>query len=362
MRLSGFIMILVLVFAGMPALAQQPDSIKEAAKLGNLGRQLVDKGNLDKAMETFVQGALLDPKNSLFQYEMAVIHYLKKEHKECIQILEEIKGRPDANDQYYQILGNAYDLSGQTAKARKIYSDGIKLFPNSGLLYLESGVLEYMHKNTAGAVRFWEAGVLASPGFTSNYYWLTKYYASTTERIWAVLYGEMFINLERNTERTQELSSLLYRVYQASIPKKDTGGYQVNFTLSTISQPKPGEKLPFEQVFQQTMQQAADSMYLKGTDSLGYEDLCTLRGLFIYYWFKNSNADSYPNIIFEWIHNFPDSSYSECYHRWLFLKGNEERFQTWYYAKPEVYTAFVKWFKRYPLGVSMTQRFSRSQY
>jgi tetratricopeptide (TPR) repeat protein len=364
MRLHRSLMIFLWLLMTFSAggFGQENDSIKQAAALAQEGLQLVDKGNLDKALALFRQGALLDPNNSKFQYEIAVIFYLKKELSQSIQMLEQIKSKPDANDQYYQILGNAYDLSGQTTKARKTYADGLKRFPNSGFLYLESGVLEYMHKNTPGAVRFWESGVIAAPGFTSNYYWLAKYYASTTERVWAVMYGEMFINLERNTERTQDISDILNKVYRSSVTLKDSVGIEIGFTKSIVINPAPGDKLPFEHVFQTTMNKAADSLYRSGIDSIGYNEICSLRGLFLFYWYNTGNAGNYPNILFEWIHNFPEPSYLECYHRWLFLKGNESQFQVWYYAKPEIYGAFVKWFKKNPLGVNTTHFFSRSLY
>jgi tetratricopeptide (TPR) repeat protein len=341
--------------------AQVSDSLKQAAELVKQGFDLVDKGKLDEALAVYKQGALLDPNNSTFQYEMGVVYYLKKDYTSSIKILESVKNKADANDQYFQMLGNAYDLSGQTAKARKTYSDGLIRFPKSGVLFLESGVLEYMHKNTPGAVRFWEAGIIAAPGFTSNYYWLSKYYASTPEKVWAVMYGEMFINLERNTERTQEISALLYRLYQSSvIISKDS--VSADFTKGFSLHPQTDQKLPFEQVFQQTMLLAADSLRLSGTDSLDYEAVCKLKGLFIYYWYALSYGVHYPCILFDWIHSFPLTSYLECYHRWVFLKGNEDRFQAWYYSNPDFYNAFVKWFRRNPLGVSNTQYFSRSLY
>lgn len=342
--------------------AQPVDSLKQAYELAKKGLQLVDASRLDEAIKAFQQGALLDPSNSNFQYEIAVIYYLKRDYGTTINMLESIKLKPDANDQYYQILGNAYDLSGQTGKARKTYADGLKKFPRSGVLYLEAGVLEYMKKNVPAAVRFWESGVVANPAFASNYYWLAKYYNGTTEKVWAVLYAEMFINLERNSDRTQEMSELVYKAYKNAFSPGDSGRYQVGFTKSIVDKNVKVDKLPFEQVFRETMILAADSLVRKGCDSLGYEEICTLRGLFLFYWYNTGNAGNYPNILFDWLHGFPDPFYLECYHHWLFLKGNENAFTSWYYAQPEKYGSFVKWFGKNPIKVSDSVYFSRTRY
>jgi hypothetical protein len=219
-----------------------------------------------------------------------------------------------------------------------------------------------MHKNIPDAVRYWEAGIVANPGFTSNYYWLAKYYASTSERVWAVMYGEMFISLERNTERTMEISELIAKVYKTAIKWPPSDTIQMEFTKSLVSDSKSGVTLPFEQVFQQCAQKAADSLERTGADSLGYEELCKFRNLFIYYWYLQGLSSAYPVALFDWIHEFPDPSYIESYHRWLFLKGNEDAFQSWYYTKPEIYNGFVSWFKKHPLKISRETYFSRSKF
>ena len=73
MRMCRIRMFLVCLLIAMSAtaMAQQSDSLKRASDLAKQGLSLVDKGSLEKAMECFKQGALLDPQNSRFQYEMA---------------------------------------------------------------------------------------------------------------------------------------------------------------------------------------------------------------------------------------------------------------------------------------------------
>jgi tetratricopeptide (TPR) repeat protein len=363
MRIKRFSLLLILLLLGpLVSWSQENDPKKQAYELAKEGLNLVNKGRLDEALRVFEEGYRLDPDNPGFQYEMAVVWYLKKDYQRCISILEKVIGDPAANDQYYQLLGNAYDMSGQTAKARKTYAAGIKRFPDSGVLFMESGVLEYVHKNTPEALRYWEAGIVASPGFASDYYWLAKHYASTTEKIWSVLYGEMFIHLERNSERTLEMSELVYGVYRRAINWKKGDTLRVDFSKYSPVIHTQGQQPPFEQVFSECMYKAADSLIREGADSLGYHEMCRIRGLFLFFWQRSGFSSFYPVIMFDWLSALPDSSYQESFHRWLFLKGNEDAFQSWYYSSPDSYNAFAAWYRKHPLKISRENFFSRSKF
>jgi tetratricopeptide (TPR) repeat protein len=360
---SRLILFLFLPFNFIGFCHAQSDSLKKKSyEFARQGLELVDKKHLDEAIVAFEKGFALDPENSNFQYEIALVHYLKKEYAQTISILEKYKDKPDANDQYYQILGNAYDLTKQTIKARKTYAAGIKRFPKSGPLLLESGILEYMQKNIPDALRYWEAGVIAQPDFPGNYYWLAKTYATSTESIWAVLYGEIFLNLDRHSEKTEEISKLLCELYKKCLPHTPGVPPINSFTKSLVTDTAQGVKLPFEQVFQETMQKAADSVFRQGADSIGPDELCKVRELFLFYWYSNEPAGIYTNIIFNWHKKLLDSGYFESYNRWIFLKGNEDAFQSWYYANPEKYGTFTKWFGRNPLKITKDSYFSRSLY
>ncbi len=363
MRIKALTVLLIFIFCFPLTLwAQENDPKKQAYELAKEGLSLVNKGRLDEALRVFEEGYRLDPGNSGFQYEMAVVWYLKKDYQRCISILEKVISDSAANDQYYQLLGNAYDMEGQTSKARKTYAAGIKRFPDSGILFLESGVLEYTHKNTPDAVRFWEAGVVASPGFASNYFWLAKHYASTSEKIWSVLYGEMFIHLERNTERTQEMSELIYGVYTRAIRWNHGDSLTVEFSKISLVPATQGQQQTFEQIFSDCMFKAADSVIREGSDSLAYDEMCRIRGLFLFFWQRSGFASFYPVVMFDWFGSLPEASYVESFHRWLFLKGNEDAFQSWYYSAPDAYNAFASWYRKHPLKISRDNFFSRSKF
>jgi hypothetical protein len=238
----------------------------------------------------------------------------------------------------------------------------MKRFPSSGVLYLEAGILEYLQKNYPEARRFWEGGIIAQPAFSMNYYWLVKAYSVTTEKIWAALYGEIFINMDRNSEKTKEVSQVLYDIYSSCIVADSKGTARVNFTKSLMEIPLSGVQLPFEQLFQNTMQWAADSVLRKGADSIGIAELCVIRSLFLHFWTEQKFDKVYPNILFDRHRELADSGWFESYNRWVFLKGSEQEFQAWYYAQPDLYMAFVSWFGKNPVRFSEKHYFSRSLF
>jgi hypothetical protein len=64
----------------------------------------------------------------------------------------------------------------------------------------------------------------------------------------------------------------------------------------------------------------------------------------------------------DWHNKLQGMGYIESYNRWVFLKGNEDAFQSWYYSNPDKYTAFVNWFRKNPIRVNKENYLSRSLY
>ena len=81
----------------------------------------------------------------------------------------------------------------------------------------------YMQKDYAKALEimqaipYYEKGIEMAPEYPSNYYRLARIYCNSENEIWGVIYGEIFMNLERNTQRTREISALLYQTYQKAL-------------------------------------------------------------------------------------------------------------------------------------------------
>ena len=172
--------------------------------------ELVDKGKFDEGIKLLEESQkLYGEENFTYPYEIAYAYYHKEDYKQAVKILENaITKYKNPNARAFQLLGNAYDIMGNPKKAIEWYQTGLKKFPNSGELYLELGNLQFQKKEYAKALPFYEKGIEISPQFPSNYYRSTQIYCNSSERVWGMIYGEIFMNLERNSERTLEISKL----------------------------------------------------------------------------------------------------------------------------------------------------------
>ena len=103
-----------------------------------------------------------------------------------------------------------------------MYKAGLKKFPKSGVLYSEYGDMLTQYDNTHGAIVQWEKGISADPNYSSNYYYAAKYYADPTNVLWSSIYGEIFVNLESLTKRTEEIKTLLLKDYTNLLSNKST--------------------------------------------------------------------------------------------------------------------------------------------
>lgn len=200
-----------------------------ALEKGKTAIKMMDNGKIDESIKSLEEAQRLDPDRIDYPYELALAHYLKRDYKNTIKILEKIKDRKDVFERLFQLLGNSYDILGKTEKAFEAYNEGLLIFPNSGMIYLEKGNV-YLNKNEYNkALKLYEKGIEVDPDFPSNYYRAALLYCNSTEEVWGMIYGEIFMNLERNSKRTAEISKILYDTYKSQITFSSDTSLTVSF-------------------------------------------------------------------------------------------------------------------------------------
>jgi tetratricopeptide (TPR) repeat protein len=352
------------VFLFLHTFSQNDENRKKAKELKSEAIKLSDNGDPDKAIDLLESAKKLDPADYSYQYEIGYAYYVKKDFQNAIKSFEEVIKYPDVTDQCYQMLGNSYDLNKERDKAKDAYNRGLKIFPYSGRLYLESGVLEGLDKNYDSAILLWEKGIQVEPTYPSTYYRLAKLFASSKDRIWALLYGELFINIERNSKRTAEISKLLFDVYSQSISFPSDTSINVDLTTDVIKfDGKKDFKIPFRIVCGTELVAAMSVPLITKKRIIDIDFLNKTRTSFIYLWFeKQEQYKDYPNILFDFEKTLKDKGFLEAYNYWLLMKGNEPEFQDWYKNNKDNFDAFIKWFTDNPLQVNSTHFFVRTQY
>ena len=335
---------------------------EKALALGNEAVELMDNGDVKKSLKLLAEAQELDPTNFSYPYETAYANYLLEDYKKSVKILESIKSHKNVTDQLFQLLGNSYDMLGQSEKAFEIYDEGIKKFPHSGSLYLEKGNVHWNKKEYLEALPFYEQGIEADPAFPSNYYRATRIYCATTEEVWGMMYGEIFMNLERNSQRTAEISKLLYDTYKSQITIGPDGPSAISFSKNAVMQISSDEikltKLPFGTMCYEPILMMA--MITQKEIDLTSLDL--IRSNFVDLYFERKSNEKYPNVLFDYQKKIKEAGHMEAYNHWILMKGDEAAFGVWMKENKEKWDAFVKWFMENGLQLDENHRFIKSQY
>ena len=330
---------------------------KEAVKLED------EEGKYDEAIKLFDEAQKLDPENISYPYEMAYAYNGKKEYKKASDILEKLLNHKSVHALVYQSLGNAYDYQGKADKAMETYEKGVKKFPNSGELYLEMGNMKLGKQEYDKALPFYEKGIEVDPKFPSNYYWASKIYCSSTEEVWGMIYGEIFINLERNSKRTSEISKILFDTYKREIKFTSDTSYTVSFCQNSIIDIKDLKdpknfKLPFGTGCYEIVLMLA----VLGDKQIDINSLDRIRTRFVDGYFKRDNSKKYPNILFDYQQKVKTAGHFEAYNHWILMKGDEDGFDKWKSKNENKWNDFTKWFTDNKIEIDRTNKFYREQY
>ena len=342
----------------------QKDNKTEAYEIASEAIKIMDSGDYKKSIEMLNKSKELDKENYIYPYEIGYAYILLKDYKSAIKTLKGVIKYKNLSPECYTLLGNAYDYNKQPKKAIEIYNEGLITFPKSGRLYFELGIVQEVLKEYNNALSSWENGIAVTPTYPSNYHSASIYYCSyTTEKIWGLMYGELFMNIERGSVKTSEISKLLYETYKAAITIESQTEARVDFSKSMqMSIPKDGEeiKLPFEFPYASMMLLATTSELDK--KELGIESFNKIRTLFITNWYENEQNIKYPNILFDWHKTLIELGYFESYNYWLLMKGNQDEFDKWASKNKLKYERFIEWFSENPLEITNEINFHRLQY
>lgn len=360
MKKIGTLGLFLLIIVGQSAFGQTNKEI--AMSKNKEAVELMDNGKVDESIKLLEEAQKMDPEEFSHPYELAYAHYLKEDFKGAIELLEKIADYKDAPDLLYQLLGNSYDMLGQSDKAFEVYDAGLIKFPGSGRLYLEKGNVYWGKKEYLKALPFYEKGIETDPEFPSNYYRATLVYCHSSEEVWGMIYGEIFMNLESDTKRTDEISALLYDTYKNGIKFTSDTLLSVSFSKNSLGEVEQAKdvKLPFGiGVYEPVL---VSSIAKTNEKSIDINSLDRIRRNFIETYFKNGNDTKYPNILFNFQNKVLKAGYIEAYNHWILMKGDQAGFDKWYSNNKDKWEAFVKWYSNNGLEVNSSDKFFSGQY
>jgi tetratricopeptide (TPR) repeat protein len=273
-----------------------------AKLLQETARTLVQKGDYDNAVLMLDRARKQEPDNVDLLRELVFANYLKRDFAQAIEVGKELVEKPNADQQSFQVLGLAYKAIASYKECAKLYRTALRRFPNSGVIYNEYGELSAMDNELEEAIVQWEKGIELDPGYSSNYYNATMYYSNGKNWLRAALYGELFLNLESYSTRTEEIKSKLYKIWATLL----SPGY----LLQAAEQKNLSA---FEKAVYNTLGKAAAG----AKDGAMMNQLAAVRTGFLLQWMQG-NQKTWPYRLFDHQQYLVSQGLFEAYNYWLF--------------------------------------------
>lgn len=319
--MKRFLLFSVFLLSAISLIAQNED----VSKLHENAKTFMRQGDYANASIILARALQQEPDNIGVAKDLAFDYYLQKENSKALEVIKPFLESKTSDDQSFQIAGIIYKANGDEKEAEKIYKKGIKNFPESGPLYNDYGELLWTRLNPE-AIKLWEKGIQKDPNYPNNYYNACKYYYLTKDKIWSLLYGEIFINMEYNTARTAEIKNVLLDGYKKLYADID---------LMTDTK----DKNKFELAYLSTMNKQ-NSVVKNGINP---ESLAMIRTRFILDW-SQENKSKFPFQLFSFQQQLMEQGIFPVYNQWIFgAAQNLSAYQNWINAHPTEYTAFSKY-------------------
>lgn len=298
----------------LASLAQDSSSAADRA------RQYLMAGDINNAILVLNRAIADDPSDINLKNDLAFAYYHQRNYSKALETIKPVTDGANANEQSYQIQGMVYSAIEEVRESEKMYRNALKKFPASGVLHNELGELLWKKKEYSNAAALWEKGISADPNHSGNYYNAAKYYYFTPDKVWAIIYGEIFINLESYSNRTPEIKTLLLDSYKKLFADPQITKGQSN-------------KNEFANAFMSTMQKQSALV----ANGIHVDALTAVRSRFILNWFQQ-DAARFPFRLFDHHQQLLKEGLFEAYNQWIFSSANDlSKFQQWTAANAEVY-------------------------
>lgn len=311
----------LLISLGIASANAQSQTTGELIETANT---FLRQGDYANAILVLNRAQQQDPQNTTVAKNLALSYYFQNDNDKASAAIKPALDKEDADDQVFQIAANIYQHLGQPKEAEKVYRKGIKKFADSGPLYNDLGELLAAQQNNNEAIKQWEKGIETDPSYSKNYYNAAKYYFTTNNNGWALLYAEIFINIEPMSNKAPEIKQLLLDGYKKLF---------INADLLVNNKDK--------NVFVNNYLQSMNHVGSIASMGINTESLTMIRTRFILDWY-HTQQNKYPFKLFELQQQLLKEGMFDAYNEWLFEPTiNLVAYQNWISAHPTENKAFT---------------------
>jgi tetratricopeptide (TPR) repeat protein len=295
-------------------------------------------GDFDNAILILSRALMINNKDIEIEKDLVQSYYMKRDFTKALEGAKSLIDRDDVDVASYQIAGNVYKALEDAKGADRLYKKALKKFPTSGPLWSEYGELLWATKDFS-AIQKWEQGIRVDPGYSGNYYNAAMYYFYAKDKVWSLIYGEIFINMESMGERGAAMKQSLLLGYKEKL-----------FADNEVMKGEENNKSEFAKAVLTGIGKQS-SLVSKGVTT---ETLTMIRTRFILDWY-NTNAVKFPFRLFDYQRQLLAEGMFTAYNQWLFGPiENLAAYENWTKTHQEEYNGFTAFQKtrvfRMPAG------------
>ena len=310
----------------------------EVERLYDEARAFHSNGNLREAIIRYQQAIQIAPEIVLLYRELAQAYYLAKGYNEAMNTLQPIIDQGKADPETYKIMAQSLIGVKESKKAKKLLRQAVEEYPNSGSLYHLMGKMFMQDNEVAYALESWLDGIEKDPTYHINYYEAATTYMNTNKVVWAIIYGEMFINLEQQTRRSHDIRLMVFEAYKKLFNSLSTGD------IPKFGSSERDGTAGFEEAVYDTYIKLSPVM----SDGVYTENLIMLRTRFLMDW-TLKYAAKYPFSLFARHNNMITNGYFDSYNQWLFGKvENLQQYDNWKKFHDKALPQLESWLQRNP--------------
>jgi hypothetical protein len=168
-----------------------------------------------------------------------------------------------------------------------------------------------------------------------SYELLATSFGNTTEKVWAVIYGEVYCNLSSDSDRISQIGSLVYQWYDGSLSKK-SNGLSIDLTKNAQSSQM---QVPFESQFELSFLMGTMGLRSDPTP-LSVQKLTEIRKNQLSLW----NQKKLPQTeLVRRQEAILSAGHFEAYNYWLFKGARAEEFNEWSKGHQTQFEAWLEW-------------------